>query len=161
MPDASRDLAPPQAIRLADYRPPAFLIDTVALHFDLGEESTLVKARLAMRRNPASAEKDAPLKLDGEQMELVSLALDGAALGPNRYRVDAESLTIAEVPQAFTLEIETRIKPQDNTQLSGLYKSGGNFCTQCEPEGFRRITYFVDRPDVMARYTTTDRKSVV
>jgi aminopeptidase N len=155
MPDASRDLSPHQPTRLADYRPPAFVIDTVDLVFDLGEEKTSVKSRLSVRRNPAAAERDAALKLDGKELELVSLALDGQSLGPNRYQQDAESLTIPSVPDAFTLDIETRIEPQNNTVLAGLYKSGGNFCTQCEPEGFRRITYFIDRPDMMARYTTT------
>jgi aminopeptidase N len=153
--DVSRDLAPHQPIRLADYQPPNFLIDSVDLVFDLGEEKTSVKARLSIRRNPAARERQAPLKLDGRELELVSVALDGETLGPNRYRQDDESLTIASVPDEFTLDIETRIEPQNNTVLSGLYKSGGNFCTQCEPEGFRRITYFLDRPDVMARYTTT------
>jgi len=154
MPDASRDLAPHPAIRLADYRPPDFLVDSVDLVFDLGEGQTLVKARLALRRNPAGDAK-APLRLDGEDLELVSIALNGEALGPNRYHRDAEALVLADPPDQFTLDIETRIEPQNNTRLSGLYKSGGNFCTQCEPEGFRRITYFTDRPDVMARYTTT------
>jgi len=154
MPDASRDLATPQTIRLADYQAPDFLIDTVDLAFELGEDETRVKARLAVRRNPASAERAAPLRLDGEDVALVSVALDGEALGANRYRLDAESLVLPDVPDRFTLDIETRIEPQNNTQLSGLYKSGGNFCTQCEPEGFRRITYFLDRPDVMARYST-------
>jgi aminopeptidase N len=155
MPDASRDLASPQAIRLADYKEPEFLIDSVDLAFDLGEDHTQVKARLAMRRNPASLERTAPLRLDGEDLALVSLALDGEVLGANRYRLDPEGLVLADVPDRFTLDIETRIEPQNNTQLSGLYKSGGNFCTQCEPEGFRRITYFIDRPDVMARYETS------
>ncbi|HUB97102.1 MAG TPA: hypothetical protein VL993_14360 [Stellaceae bacterium] len=140
MPDASRDLATPQTIRLADYQAPDFLIDTVDLAFELGEDETRVKARLAVRRNPASAERAAPLRLDGEDVALVSVALDGEALGANRYRLDAESLVLPDVPDRFTLDIETRIEPQNNTQLSGLYKSGGNFCTQCEPEGFRRIT---------------------
>ena len=155
MPDTSRDLSPHQPTRLADYRPPAFVIDTVDLVFDLGEEKTSVKARLSVRRNPAAPERDAALKLDGKELELVSLALDGQSLGPNRYQKDAESLTIPGVPDGFTLDIETRTEPQNNTVLAGLYKSGGNFCTQCEPEGFRRITYFIDRPDMMARYTTT------
>jgi aminopeptidase N len=155
MPDASRDLAPHQPIRLADYQPPNFLIDSVDLVFDLGEEKTSVKARLAIRRNPAARERQAPLKLDGRELELAALALDGETLGANRYAQDSESLTIASVPDEFTLDIETRIEPQNNTVLSGLYKSGGNFCSQCEPEGFRRITYFLDRPDVMARFTTT------
>jgi aminopeptidase N len=163
MPDASRDhtaASPPapQPIRLADYRPPAFTIDTVDLDFELGDEETRVKARLAVRRNPDSAEREAPLTLDGDALELVSLAMDGKALDADRYRPTGEGdgLVIEHVPdRPFTLDIETRIFPQKNTELSGLYTSGGNFCTQCEPEGFRRITYFIDRPDVMARYTTT------
>ncbi|HWK43442.1 MAG TPA: aminopeptidase N [Stellaceae bacterium] len=160
--DSLRDGAPssapetaPRAIRLADYAVPDFLIDTVDLVFELGETSTAVKARLTLRRNPASAKPTAPLVLDGEALKLVSVLLDDEPVGPNAYAVDATSLTIAEVPDAFTLDIETVIEPQNNTELSGLYTSGGNFCTQCEAEGFRRITYFLDRPDVMARYTTT------
>ncbi len=148
--------APPNPVRLADYQPPAFLIDTVDLTFELGEAETRVKSRLAVRRNPAAADPAAPLELDGDALELVSVALDGERLGSNRYRLTSEGgLVVEDVPDAFALEIETRIDPQDNTALSGLYVSGGNFCTQCEPEGFRRIAYFVDRPDVMARYTVT------
>src|SRR5271169_5482101 len=154
--DLSPDIAPPQPVRLADYRPPEFLVDTVDLVFELGDADTRVKARLGIRRNPAGREPEAALHLDGEELELVSVALDGEALGANRYRLPAEGgLVIDDVPDAFTLEVETRIAPDKNTALSGLYMSGGNFCTQCEPEGFRRITYFIDRPDVMARYTTT------
>ncbi len=149
-------LAPPQPVRLQDYRPPEFLIDTVELAFALEEGETRVRARLGVRRNPAGSDPAAPLQLDGEELELVTLTLDGEALGPNRYRLPAEGgLVIDDVPDAFTLEVETRIMPDRNTALSGLYMSGGNYCTQCEPEGFRRITYFIDRPDVMARYTTT------
>jgi aminopeptidase N len=156
MPDLSADIAPPQPTRLADYRPSAFVVDTVDLTFDLGESETRVKSRLAIRRNPEAAELAAPLLLDGDGLTLVSMALDGEALGANRYRATAEGgLVIDDVPDAFMLDIETRIDPHANTALSGLYVSGGNFCTQCEPEGFRRITYFIDRPDVMARYTTT------
>jgi aminopeptidase N len=156
MPDLSTDIAPPQPVRLADYRAPEFLVDTVDLVFELGDANTSVKARLGIRRNPAGVDPEAPLHLDGEELRLVSVALDGEGLGPNRYRLPPEGgLVLADVPDAFTLEVETRIDPQRNTALSGLYRSGGNFCTQCEPEGFRRITYFVDRPDVMARYTVT------
>jgi len=154
--DASSDVNPPQPVRLADYRPPAFLIDTVDLVFDLNGSNARVKSRLGMRRNPAAFDPTAPLQLDGEALALVSLALDGQPLGDNRYQLPAGGgLILTDVPDAFTLDVETRIAPEDNTQLSGLYMSGGNFCTQCEPEGFRRITYFIDRPDVMARYTTT------
>jgi aminopeptidase N len=154
--DIPPDKAPPQPVGLADYQPPAYLIDTVDLVFELGAEDTRVKSRLGIRRNPAVAERGDALRLDGEELALVSLALDGEPLGANRYQLEPEGgLILADVPDAFTLDVETRIAPQSNTALSGLYVSGGNFCTQCEPEGFRRITYFIDRPDVMARYTTT------
>src|SRR6201993_723453 len=156
MPDLPAEMAPPHPVRLADYQPPAYLIDTVDLAFELGAEDTRVKSRLSIRRNPAVAERGTALDLDGEALELVSLALDGEPLGANRYRLPREGgLILADVPDAFTLDVETRIAPQGNTALSGLYVSGGNFCTPCEPEGFRRITYFIDRPDVMARYTPT------
>jgi len=156
MPDVSSGVAPPQPVRLAEYRPPPFLIDTVDLVFELEDRDTRVKSRLRIRRNPSSSDPTAPLHLDGEELALVSLALNGELLGANRYQLPAEGgLTVADVPDAFTLDVETRISPESNTALSGLYMSGGNFCTQCEPEGFRRITYFADRPDVMARYTTT------
>ena len=145
----------PQPIHLKDYRPPPFLVDEVDLVFDLGEPRTTVHARLAMRRNPACEDTAAPLVLDGIGLTLLSLDLDGEPLGDNRYAVDAEHLTIAEVPDRFTLDMATALAPQDNTALSGLYKSGGNFCTQCEAEGFRRIVYYPDRPDVLAVYTTT------
>jgi aminopeptidase N len=154
--DISPDIAPPQPVRLADYQPPAFLIDTVDLVLELGEADTRVKSHLGVRRNPDAADRAAPLHLDGEELELVSLSLDGEALGANRYQLPPEGgLILADVPDAFTLDVEARIAPAGNTALSGLYMSGGNFCTQCEPEGFRRITYFIDRPDVMARYATT------
>jgi aminopeptidase N len=154
--DISADSAPPRPVQLAEYHPPAFLIDTADLIFELGDSDTRVKSRVRIRRNPESFEHSAALQLDGEELALVSLALDGEPLGPNRYELPAEGgLILADVPDAFSLDVETRISPETNTALSGLYISGGNFCTQCEPEGFRRITYFVDRPDVMARYTTT------
>jgi aminopeptidase N len=154
--DISADVAPPRPVRLDEYRPPDFLIETVDLVFELRDSDTRVKSRLRIRRNPESSDRSAALQLDGEELALVSLALDGELLGPKRYELTAESgLIVADVPDAFSLDIETRISPETNTALSGLYMSGGNFCTQCEPEGFRRITYFIDRPDVMARYTTT------
>jgi aminopeptidase N len=152
--DASRDLAVPKTTRLDEYKVPEFLIETVDLVVEL-DEVTTVKSHLAIRRNPASRERTNTLHLDGEALELVSVALDGEHLGKNRYQLDAAALVISDLPDEFTLDIETRIEPQHNTELSGLYKSGGNFCTQCEAEGFRRITFFQDRPDVMARYTTT------
>jgi aminopeptidase N len=157
MPDALLDNAP-QPTRLADYRPPEFLVDTVDLTFDLGETDTRVASRLKLRRNPEAADPAAPLRLDGDEVELAHLRLDGRSLSPGEYRQEPDgALVIERVPDSFALGIETRINPERNTALSGLYISGGNFCTQCEPEGFRRITYFLDRPDVMARYGVTIR----
>ena len=145
----------PRVTRLADYRPPTFLIDTVELSFDLDEAATRVRSRLALRRNPATADKRASLSLDGENITLVRLLLDGAELGANRYLIQDGKLIIPDMPDAGVLEIETHITPKDNSELSGLYTSNGSYFTQCEAEGFRRITYFPDRPDVMARFTTT------
>ncbi|MGE5270374.1 MAG: aminopeptidase N [Thiohalocapsa sp.] len=156
MPDALLDNAP-QPTRLADYRPPAFFCDSVELAFDLDPGDTHVSSRLTLRRNPAAG-AGAALRLDGEEIELVTLLLDGRPLAPGGYRIEADgALVIASVPDSFELDIETRISPERNTALSGLYTSGRNFCTQCEPEGFRRITYFLDRPDVLARYKVTIR----
>ena len=143
------------AIRRADYRPPAFLVDTVALHFDLHPAATVVASRLELRRNPAHGDAAAPLRLDGEALALVSLTLDGHAVEEQRIALDAHGLSIADMPDQCVLEVQTRVDPAANTELSGLYLSGGAFFTQCEAEGFRRITYFPDRPDVMARYSVT------
>ena len=157
MPDASLD-KPPLPTRLADYRPPDFLIDEVALDFDLGDTETLVKSHLQLRRNPEAAAPAAPLRLDGEELALLVISLDGRPLAPGDYALDPDgTLVIPNVPNAFALDMTTRIHPETNTQLSGLYMSGGNYCTQCEPEGFRRITWFLDRPDVMSRFTVTIR----
>src|SRR5262245_55028486 len=145
----------PRETRLADYRPPNFLVDTVELAFDLDEAATRVRSRLALRRNPASTDASAPLALDGEALTLQRVVLNGEELGANRYLIEDGKLIIPDMPDAATLEIETRIAPKDNTELSGLYTSNGSYFTQCEAEGFRRITYFPDRPDVMARFTTT------
>ncbi|MHB1948430.1 MAG: aminopeptidase N [Gammaproteobacteria bacterium] len=144
-----------KVIHLADYQVPEYLIEKVDLEFELGEAFTLVKSRFEVKTNPESKKKGKDLILVGEALELKSIALDGKRLEPKQYRVTDETLTIPNVPSAFILEIHTHIKPQENTELSGLYKSSGNFCTQCEAEGFRRITYFLDRPDNMASYTTT------
>jgi aminopeptidase N len=141
----------PQPIRLADYRPPAFLIDEVHLAFDLQPNTTRVKAKLQVRRNEGMAGE--PLKLNGERVKLVSAAIDGRALGEGERSVDGEFLTIPDVPDAFVLETEVEIDPENNKALEGLYMSGGRFCTQCEAEGFRKITYWPDRPDVLSRFT--------
>ncbi|MFV0278417.1 MAG: aminopeptidase N [Parahaliea sp.] len=143
--------ARPSAIFLKDYRPPAFLIERVELRFDLHEDHALVDARLSVRRNPSVPAEDA-LVLQGQDLELLSLALDGRELAPGQYSVNDESLSIFGVPDTFTLASRTRIRPQDNTSLEGLYKSRSLFCTQCEAEGFRKITYYLDRPDVMAEF---------
>ncbi|MDE2488626.1 MAG: aminopeptidase N [Alphaproteobacteria bacterium] len=140
----------PQPIRLDDYRPPAFLIEEVSLAFDLHPNATRVKARLSVRRNGDHAE---PLKLNGERLKLVSVTLDGRPLSEGEFSVDAEFLTIATTPDVFTLETEVQIDPENNKALEGLYMSGGRFCTQCEAEGFRKITYWPDRPDVLSRFT--------
>jgi aminopeptidase N len=146
--------ATPRETYLADYRPPEFLIETVALAFDLDEAATHVRSRMTVRRNPASTVTGAPLALDGEALTLLRLALNGEELGANRYHLADGKLFIPAMPDTATVEVEVRIAPNANTELSGLYTSNGSFFTQCEAEGFRRITYFPDRPDVMARFTT-------
>jgi len=146
----------PQTIFLKDYRPPQFFIDTADLHIDLGEEWTTVKARLKCRRNTASTENTKSLVLDGQKMELQNVRLDNVELIQEQFQVDDSHLTIPDVPETFVLETEVRIQPQNNTALEGLYKSSKMFCTQCESEGFRNITYFLDRPDVMSLYSTNN-----
>ena len=142
-----------QPIRLQDYRPPEWLVDQVALDVWLHPTSSRVRATLSLRPNPTSSA--APLVLDGDGLRLVSLKLDGTAIPDGGFVATPDGLTIPQPPnRPFSLEIETTIDPSANTQLSGLYRSSGTYCTQCEAEGFRRITYFPDRPDVMAVYTT-------
>ncbi len=139
-------------VRLVDYRPPDFLIDTVDLDIKLDPTATRVTARLAMRPNGTDVTS---LTLDGDELALVSVSLDGRPLAADDFAATRDRLTIAKVPTApFTLEIETEINPTANTKLMGLYRTSGAYCTQCEAEGFRRITYFLDRPDVLAVYTT-------
>jgi aminopeptidase N len=140
----------PRAIHLANYKAPDFRIETVALDFALDPQATKVTSKLVIVRKGAA---NAPLRLDGEDQKLLSVTLDGRALAPSDYLLDDKSLTIASVPDKFTLEIVSEIAPAANTALEGLYQSGGMFCTQCEPEGFRRITYFIDRPDNLSIFT--------
>src|SRR5262249_1039375 len=143
-----------QPVRLADYQPPNWLVETVDLDVSLHATATRVRAKLKLKPNPA-APAPAPLVLNGDGLALQSLALDGAPLGADGFTATPDLLSIAQPPQrAFELEIETLVDPTANTQLSGLYRAGATYCTQCEAEGFRRITYFPDRPDVMAVYTT-------
>ncbi len=144
----------PQTIYLKDYTPPAYLVDSLALRFDLDEAATVVHARMRLYANPEAAAGQ-PLRLDGQELSLVALRLNGRELDASEYSVDSESLTLASLPAEFELEVVTRINPAANTALEGLYTSGGNFCTQCEAEGFRKITYYPDRPDVMTVFTTT------
>ena len=192
--------AEPATTRLADYAPPPFLVDEVDLDFELGEERTLVRAKLKVRRNPAvasalaatpasadsaasvpspasapapapatptsaatsasaptpgsAAASPADLVLDGRGLDTRSVRIDGEAVSGNRIEIAAETLTIRDAPDAFVLETEVAVRPGENKSLEGLYASAGNLCTQCEAEGFRKITWFPDRPDVMARYRT-------
>jgi len=144
------------AIHLKDYTPYPFTVSTTQLWVELAPAQTKVTARTAFRRNPLSAEQQAALELNGEHLELVSVALDDRKLEAGEYSFADGLLRIAQVPERqFTLEVETLIAPADNTALEGLYLSSGNYCTQCEAEGFRRITCWPDRPDVMAVFTVT------
>ncbi|HST00881.1 MAG TPA: aminopeptidase N, partial [Usitatibacter sp.] len=144
----------PQIIRLADYRSPKWLIETVDLDVRLHPSATRVVAKLRVRPN-ANGGDNGPLVLDGDELSLVNLTIDGETLGANSYAATPSSLTIPEPPhKPFELAIETVLDPSANTKLMGLYRSSGTYCTQCEAEGFRRITYFIDRPDVLATYRT-------
>lgn len=143
-----------QPIRLADYRPTPYLVEHLHLHFDLHEDHTMVTAIIEFYRNPKASTAKQQLELHGEGLELLHISLDGKVLTPNDYQLSPTHLTLNQVPDKFKLETQVKIYPQKNTQLSGLYTSGGNFCTQNEPHGFRHITYFYDRPDVMTRFTT-------
>lgn len=146
----------PETKYLIDYKAPDYFIDTIDLEVELGEDFTKVKSLLAVHINPNNNGLiNHELTLNGEALELKSIMMNGKVLDALQYRLTEDSLTIYSIPEKCNLEIVTWIKPQENTTLSGLYKSSGNFCTQCEAEGFRRITYFLDRPDVMTQYTTT------
>jgi len=140
-----------EKIYLKDYKAPAFTVDSVNLDFNLNEDFCRVVAKSHMHKVSA----EAALHLNGEDLKLISVKIDGKPLSPSDYQVTAEELIIANTPAQFTLEIETELQPQNNTSLEGLYKSNGIFCTQCEAQGFRKITYFLDRPDVMTTYSVT------
>ena len=140
----------PPTIRLKDYKVVPFKIKNVELKFELAPNATRVTSTIRMKRNGKSLEKDAPLVFDGEKLKLISLEIDGRKLASSEYNLTAVSLTITILPKGdFTLSIVTECDPQGNTALTGLYMSNGMYCTQCEAQGFRRITYFYDRPDVM------------
>lgn len=145
----------PKVIHLKDYQAPDYLIDETHLKFELFEDHSLVHAELKLRRNPERGAGLPPLLLHGQQLELLALELDGQALGADDYQLDDEQLGVQPRQAEFVLRSTVRIHPESNTALEGLYKSGKMFCTQCEAEGFRKITYYLDRPDVMSRFTTT------
>ena len=145
----------PKVIHLKDYQVPAYLIDETHLTFELYEDRTLVHAQLVMRRNPEAGAGLPPLELHGQDLELLSLSLNDRELGAGDYQVGAETLTLQPDSASFTLDSSVVIHPETNTALEGLYKSGKMFCTQCEAEGFRKITWYLDRPDVMSTFTTT------
>ena len=145
----------PQPVHLKDYLPPDYLIETIALHIDLFDDHALVSAHMQIHANQGNTTPLKPLVLNGHDMTLISVAVDDQALSEKDYQLENESLTISKVADKFSLNIRTRIRPQENTSLEGLYRSSGMFCTQCEAEGFRKITYYLDRPDVMAVFTTT------
>ena len=148
--------ATPNTIYLKDYEPPQFLTDRIDLYIELDPERTLVTSKQSIRPNPAAFRHSQDLVLNGEHLTLVSLKIDGQPLKSSAYKRSADTLTVLSVPKTpFTLEVVTEIHPKANTALEGLYLSDGMFCTQCEAQGFRRITYFQDRPDVMSVYTTT------
>nr|BFD66342.1 aminopeptidase N [Bdellovibrio sp. HAGR004] len=140
-----------EKIYLKDYKAPAFAVDSVNLDFNLNEDFCRVVAKSQVRRTEAGA----ALRLNGEELKLVSIKINDQALSKDQYQITAEELIVPSVPDSFSLEIETELQPQNNTSLEGLYKSNGIFCTQCEAQGFRKITFFFDRPDVMTSYSVT------
>jgi len=153
-----------KTIYLKDYQPSAYLIDETQLRFELdildnsntqkAESICQVFSQLSMRRN-SEVKENTPLYLHGQYFTLNAIALDGRQLRPDEYQQDENSLTLFNLPDEFTLDIETQLQPQKNTALEGLYQSSGNYCTQCEAEGFRRITYYLDQPDILSVFTTT------
>ncbi|AZC81942.1 aminopeptidase N [Pseudomonas chlororaphis] len=149
----------PKMIYLKDYQAPEYLIDETHLTFELFEDHSLVHAQLVMRRNPARILESGgglpPLVLDGQQLELLSVSLGDRELTAADYQLSANHLTLQPTSESFTVDTSVKIHPESNTALEGLYKSSGMFCTQCEAEGFRKITYYLDRPDVMSKFTTT------
>lgn len=147
----------PKVVQRRDYEVPAFWVDHVELEFDLDPDATRVKSRLHCRRNPNHPKQAAPLELDGEDLELNGIWLDGSPLAEDEYTATATALTIDQVPDQFQLATDVTVAPAANTSLYGLYQSSGNYCTQCEAMGFRRITYYPDRPDLMARFRVAIR----
>ncbi len=144
------DTTPIQAKRRLDYQPSDFNIDSIELSFNLDQDKTKVKSLLHVIRQ---GDHERPLVLNGEQLTLIEVTVAGKSLVD--YELDENSLTLSNLPQECFIEIYTEIDPETNTSLEGLYKASGSYCTQCEAEGFRKITYFLDRPDVLTTYTVT------
>jgi aminopeptidase N len=147
------DKRSPETIHLKDYKAPAYLVEQVDLTFQLEPSATIVRSQLQLYRNPDRNAVAEPLWLDGCGIQLLAVQLDGRTLTAADYLLTEEGLSIAGVPEKFSLQIETQLDPAGNSSLEGLYQSSGNFCTQCEAHGFRKITYYPDRPDVMARFS--------
>ena len=148
-----------QTIRREDYRAPSHLIDEVRLEFDLDAESTAVVNTMHVRPNPAADEKNASLFLNGEDLTLVSVSIDGKPLDENRYELSQSGLLIRDLSAPAVVTVVNRFSPAANTALSGIYVSGANLISQCEAQGFRRITFYMDRPDVLAKFTAVLRAS--
>ena len=144
----------PIAIKLDAYRVPAYLLTETHLSFDIKPECTEVSSRLVLHRNPQEKNPNSSYLLDGQELELLSIKVDGRPLSDNEFRVGSDHLELFNLPDACELQMVTRIYPEKNTALEGMYKSG-MYCTQCEAEGFRKISYYPDRPDVLSRFTTT------
>ena len=142
----------PKLVKLESYRAPEYTTDKTSLDFDIRDGKTRVSCQLLIRRIDAGASE---IYLNGEELELVSVALDGRLLSDNEYAVDNYGLTVFDLGESHILEIVTDIRPEQNTALEGLYRSSSMYCTQCEAEGFRKITYYQDRPDVLSTFTTT------
>ena len=152
-----RDNQAPKTIRLDEYRPPAFLVDNVELDFDLRPGITTVSAQLAMRRNPERSDAPTECVLNGVALTIRNLSINQSELAANEFEYIDDVLTLKDVPDVFVLHSVVEIQPEKNTALEGLYMSKGMYCTQCEAEGFRHITFFPDRPDVLSKFTTTVR----
>ena len=146
--------SPGQTIFLKDYQQPAFWIDTVNLEFDLFDDHAIVTSTVLYQRNGEATETD--LELFGAELELQKISVNDYELTESDYTIDEESLILTNLADEFTLEVITKIYPQDNESLEGLYQSSGNFCTQCEAQGFRKITYFLDRPRCYGKIHNND-----
>ena len=150
----STDTAP-NTIFLKDYQPPTYLVENVDLHFALYESKTIVTSELRVKLNKENKQNVKALTLNGENLELLSVKVDNKLLSKNDYDLDKEGLILDSLPDVCIIEIKTQIDPEENKALEGLYLSSDMFCTQCEAQGFRRITYFPDRPDIMSKYEVT------